>query len=101
MELGIPDELDVNIQLRDWIFALEADVEATENALTRREKCWHSAFHCLSISAEGNREDVNQQKDNLGPKHPVQKVIVSYAFKHSFRWIKQICFYKNLVGFLG
>ena len=79
LELTIPDELDVNIQLRDWIFALEADVETTENALTRRERCWHSAFQCLSISAEGSRQDVSRQQNYVGPKHPVQKIIVSYA----------------------
>lgn len=78
-ELGVPDEIEVNIQLKDWIFALEgleADSEQTENAFLRGERCWHSAFQCLGITAEGGHKDLDGENGRLFSKHPVQRIIV-------------------------
>eukprot|EP00250_Pteridium_aquilinum_P021537 c25158_g2_i1 orf=3038-6676(+) len=76
-ELGVPDEMDINVQLRDWVFALEADLEGSEDAYSRRERCWHSAFQCLKITAQGGQEDLDENKTSVLSKHPVQRIVVA------------------------
>lgn len=75
-ELGVPDEIEFSVQLKDWVFALEAELEGIEDAYLRRERCWHSAFECLSVTARGGQEDLERKKTTALSKHPVEIIVV-------------------------
>lgn len=76
-ELGIPDAIEINIHLKDWVFALEADLGGVEDAYSRRERCWHAAFQCLSVTAQGGQEDLDGNKANGRLKPPVKNIVVA------------------------
>ncbi|MCO5611961.1 hypothetical protein L7F22_066221 [Adiantum nelumboides] len=75
-EVGIPDAIEINIHLKDWVFALEADLGGFGDAYLRREKCWHTTFQCLSVTAQGGQEDLDANKISVPVKHPVKKIVV-------------------------
>ncbi|KAH7287165.1 hypothetical protein KP509_32G041400 [Ceratopteris richardii] len=86
-ELGVPDAMEISVHLKDWVFALEADPEGIENAHSRREKCWHTAFQCLSITAKGGQKDLDGSKINMLAKHPLKGILVSIE---GFEFIKPV-----------
>ncbi|KAK3143645.1 hypothetical protein QOZ80_4AG0303060 [Eleusine coracana subsp. coracana] len=58
-DLGVPDDLDVSIQLRNWLFALEGTGEVGDyfsprgsNCISREERCWHTTFRNLHVSGK-------------------------------------------------
>lgn len=66
-DLGVPDDLDVSIELRNWLFALEGTEEIGDcfsprggDRISREEKCWHSTFRNLHVSGKSS------DKLNLG-----------------------------------
>ncbi|AQK46366.1 hypothetical protein ZEAMMB73_Zm00001d026359 [Zea mays] len=75
-DLGVPDDLDVSIELRNWLFALEGTEEVGYlfsprggDGISREEKCWHSTFRNLHISGKssdrlklGGRRKVSPEK---------------------------------------
>ncbi|KAI5064107.1 hypothetical protein GOP47_0020777 [Adiantum capillus-veneris] len=75
-EIGIPDAIEINIQLKDWVFALEADLGGVGDAYLRRERCWHTAFQCLSVTAQGGQEDLDGNNLSVLVKHPVKQIVV-------------------------
>ena len=52
----MPDDIDVSIELRNWLFALEGTDEVGYyfshggDRISREEKCWHSTFRSLHMS---------------------------------------------------
>ncbi|KAJ3693633.1 hypothetical protein LUZ60_009113 [Juncus effusus] len=63
LELGIPDDLEISIELRNWLFALEGTDESSSvsdgwsphvsaDVISREDKCWHTTFRNLHISAK-------------------------------------------------
>ncbi|KAF3325649.1 UHRF1-binding protein 1-like protein [Carex littledalei] len=61
LELGIPDDLDVSIELRNWLFALEGTDELSyglsprvSDIIRREEKCWHTTFRTLHVSGKSS-----------------------------------------------
>lgn len=74
-EPGIPDKIDLCVLLKDWVLALEADSDGFEDAYLRRERCWHLAFQCFSIAAQGGHEDSAEKKAAALPKHPVETIV--------------------------
>lgn len=50
--------MDITIQLRDWLFALEGEHDMAERwwfstyDANREERCWHTTFHILRLNAK-------------------------------------------------
>lgn len=86
MQLGLPDDVDVSVEFRDWLFALEGAQEMAERwcfysheGMSREERCWHTTFRSLSVKARSSpKEILNGKEDSLSThKYPVELVIVS------------------------
>ncbi|CAM6117474.1 unnamed protein product [Calypogeia fissa] len=83
-EMGKPDEIDVDLQLQDWLFALEgsegvADCARADSTVSREQKCWHSTFRCLRVIASGRKtksEDLVVFKIPSISASPVQEITV-------------------------
>ena len=58
----MPDDLDVSVELRNWLFALEGTEEVGDcftptrggDRISREEKCWHSTFRNLHVSGKSS-----------------------------------------------
>lgn len=57
----MPDDLDVSVELRNWLFALEGTEEVGDclsprggDHMSREEKCWHSTFRNLHVSGKSS-----------------------------------------------
>ncbi|XP_027354557.1 uncharacterized protein LOC113864716 isoform X3 [Abrus precatorius] len=80
-----PDNVDVTIELRDWLFALEGAQEMAERwwfssleDVNREERCWHTAFRTLQVNAKSspkNAPDRKLQSHRIRP-YPVELVTV-------------------------
>jgi hypothetical protein len=85
-EVGIPDDIELELQLLDWLFVLEGAgcvAEAASTPLTknhfgsREDRCWHSTFRCLSVKVQGTKESRSLLEMHGSMPSPVQSVIVS------------------------
>jgi hypothetical protein len=61
MQLGTPDDMDVSVELKDWLFALEgADNTSSGRWLSdsddtgREVRCWHTTFRSLKVKAKAS-----------------------------------------------
>ncbi|OMP04511.1 UHRF1-binding protein 1-like protein [Corchorus olitorius] len=76
LHLGMPDDVDVSIELQDWLFALEGVQEMAENwwfdkeVLSREQRCWHTTFRSLQVKAKSSPKDVPNGK---GISHGMQR----------------------------
>lgn len=80
MHLGLPDDVDVCVELKDWLFALEGAEEMAERRwfynqedVGREERCWHTTFQCVRVKAKSS---LNQEKPHGTQKYPVELVTV-------------------------
>ncbi|XP_027187635.1 uncharacterized protein [Cicer arietinum] len=71
-----PDDVDVTIKLRDWLFALEGAQDMAERWWFsshedegREERCWHTSFHSLQVNA---KRSPNNVKDEKAQMHRIQ-----------------------------
>ncbi|KAF7833878.1 amino-terminal region of chorein, A TM vesicle-mediated sorter [Senna tora] len=80
-----PDNVDVTVELRDWLFALEGAQEMAERwwfssceDVGRVERCWHSTFQNLRVTAKSNPKDISNGKTQLRgmQQFPVQLIMV-------------------------
>ncbi|XP_078432966.1 amino-terminal region of chorein isoform X2 [Wolffia australiana] len=82
MELGKPDDIDIALEMNDWLFALQGLREGGRDPLTylyegaeRPERCWHGTFQSFKVSAKSTSNDAkNLRRIN---KYPVQSLTVS------------------------
>ena len=94
--LGTPDDIDVSIELRDWLFALEGREGVAERwesiedeDIGREERCWHTNFRSFRVVAKSTPKlvDPNETETKNGArKFPVDSIIVSICtpyFLHS------------------
>ncbi|XVE80292.1 hypothetical protein DITRI_Ditri14bG0128300 [Diplodiscus trichospermus] len=85
LHLGMPDDVDVSIELQDWLFALEGVQEMTERwwfekeVLGREQRCWHTSFQSLQVKAKSSPKDFPNGKriSNGMRRYPVELVTVS------------------------
>ncbi|KAG4967988.1 hypothetical protein JHK87_033639 [Glycine soja] len=80
-----PDIVDVTIELKDWLFALEGAQEMAERwwfsvheDVKREERYWHTTFHTLRVNAKScpkNIPDRKSQSRRIQP-YPVELVTV-------------------------
>ncbi|GLT83490.1 hypothetical protein SLE2022_017770 [Rubroshorea leprosula] len=83
--LGMPDDVDVSIELKDWLFALEGVQEMAkrwwfdnQEDLTREQRCWHTTFQTLHVKAKSSPKLVLNGigKSVRMQKYPVELVTV-------------------------
>ncbi|EOY12594.1 Uncharacterized protein TCM_031110 isoform 1 [Theobroma cacao] len=85
LHLGMPDDVDVSIELQDWLFALEGVQEMAERwwfdkeVLGREQRCWHTTFQSLQVKAKSSPKDVPNGKgiSHVMQRYPVELVTVS------------------------
>ncbi|MED6196273.1 hypothetical protein PIB30_045921 [Stylosanthes scabra] len=84
-KLKKPDNVDITIELRDWLFALEGAQNMNEGCpfsspenISREERCWHTTFQRLQIIAKNSPKNVPGGKTPPHRKqlYPVQRVTV-------------------------
>ncbi|KAL4554897.1 hypothetical protein LXL04_037506 [Taraxacum kok-saghyz] len=71
LQVGAPDDVDVVLELKDWLFALEGADVAERLGLDREERSWHTSFESFKVKAKSCM--VNGKKRS---KHPVESVTV-------------------------
>ncbi|XP_038904052.1 uncharacterized protein LOC120090451 isoform X2 [Benincasa hispida] len=86
LQLGKPDDVDISIELKNWLFALEGAQEVAErwwfyntNNAGREERCWHTSFQSFRVKAQSRPKDLHVAKGNScgTQQYPVELVIVS------------------------
>ena len=82
----MPDDVDVSVDLRNWLFALEGAQETTGDPLfdnhvdaDREEISWHTSFKSLKIKAKNSPKDLQSGciKSHIAQKSPVELITVS------------------------
>ncbi|XP_010267791.1 PREDICTED: uncharacterized protein LOC104604912 isoform X2 [Nelumbo nucifera] len=84
LDLGIPDNVEVTIEFKDWLFILEGAQEMAERLwfysedVGREERCWHTTFQSLYVKAKSNPKHVGNglSESNGRQKCPVELVKV-------------------------
>ncbi|KAF5948784.1 hypothetical protein HYC85_014741 [Camellia sinensis] len=85
LHLGTPDDVDLSVELKDWLFALEGAQNNEEecllqnhNDLGREERCWHTTFQSLLVKAKSSpKHAVNGKEKSFRPqKYPVELITV-------------------------
>lgn len=85
LQLGKSDDIDVSIELKDWLFALEGEQEMAERwwfhnheDVGREERCWHTTFQSLRVKAKSSpKHELNGKgKSQEMQKYPVELVTV-------------------------
>lgn len=85
LEFTSPDDIQIDIKLQDWCFALEG-AEGPMSQLSsgfsipREQRCWHMAFQSVCVNAKsGEKCSHNQllQKERPKKKHPVEVITAS------------------------
>lgn len=89
--------MDVSVELKDWLFALEGAQEMTEKwlfsnqeDLGREERSWHTTFESLRVMAKSNPTQTPNEGKLLGMKNlPVELVVVRNPF---LLFLSSLCF---------
>ncbi|XP_024976311.1 uncharacterized protein LOC112514213 [Cynara cardunculus var. scolymus] len=82
LNLGAPHDVNILLELKDWIFALEgAEIMAERHSFSdssREERSWHTSFESFKVRANGSRDDtVNGKGNSIGAQnYPVEVVRV-------------------------
>ncbi|XP_031379803.1 uncharacterized protein LOC116194995 isoform X1 [Punica granatum] len=88
LHLARPDDVDVSVELKDWLFALEGPEEMTDRwedydhaDVCREERSWHMMFQRLQIAAKSKLEhghgmNCNENSNGMS-RYPLESVIVS------------------------
>lgn len=82
--LGVPDDVDVLIQLKDWLFALEGPQEISDRwkfcppeDASREDRCWHTCFQNMIVKAKSRMNYTNGERKYIGEqKYPIELVTV-------------------------
>ncbi|KAF7822861.1 UHRF1-binding protein 1-like [Senna tora] len=84
-QLKQPDDVDVVIELKDWLFALEGAQDTAERwwfsnheDVDREDRCWHTTFSGLRVNAKSSPRNVPYAKAELCriQQYPVEVVTV-------------------------
>lgn len=88
LEFGRPDDVDLSIELKDWLFALEGAEDMAEDwsyngtDVSREERCWHTTFQSLQMKAKSPPKSiVNNTRNICRVQYPVELLIVSISFE--------------------
>ncbi|KAF3453529.1 hypothetical protein FNV43_RR03969 [Rhamnella rubrinervis] len=79
LHFGKPDDVDISIELKNWLFALEGEQEMAEKwwfynheDMGREERCWHTSFQNLRVKAKGTPKHLMDGKSHKTQKYPVE-----------------------------
>lgn len=89
LDLGKPDDIDICLEMKDWLFALEGAQEARDEWLyyncediRRADRCWHATFHSLKVKAKSSSLGSNNAgKLCRSNKYPVECLTVGVLFQ--------------------
>lgn len=83
LHLGKPDDVDVSIELKNWLFAIEGAQEMAESwwfsdneRVGREERCWHTTFQNLRVKAKSSPKNLMNGKSHGIKKYPVELITV-------------------------
>ncbi|CAN4102772.1 unnamed protein product [Withania somnifera] len=84
LQLETPDDVDILIEFKDWLFALEGAQEEAERwwfcdheDSVREERCWHSTFQNICVKASSSKHVANGNGKLLGKKrYPLELITV-------------------------
>ncbi|KAL7103507.1 hypothetical protein ACP275_08G183600 [Erythranthe tilingii] len=85
LHLGAPDDVDVSIELKDWLFALEGAEEMADRFRFhdsedshREERSWHTTFQRVQLKAKSSpkRVTVRDLKPSGKQKYPIELITV-------------------------
>ncbi|KAL6543199.1 hypothetical protein OROHE_010719 [Orobanche hederae] len=81
LHLGAPDDVDISIELKDWLFALEGAQEMADrysDESEREEKSWHSTFRSVHVKAKSSPKHVvvGNTKPSGKQKYPIDLITV-------------------------
>ncbi|KAI4340058.1 hypothetical protein MLD38_024932 [Melastoma candidum] len=78
-----PDNVDVRIDLRNWLFALEGPIDMLERwqddncrDSTREKRCWHANFHSFWVEARRNHVQELKEKAYTASRHLLESVVI-------------------------
>ncbi|GAB2284648.1 hypothetical protein Dimus_019100 [Dionaea muscipula] len=81
--LGRPDDVDVSIDFRDWLFALEGAEQIEERFIDnpsfgREERCWHTTFKSLQVKAKNSPKHLKNgsMKSHGLQSYPVDAIVI-------------------------
>lgn len=89
LEFTSPDDIQIDIKLQDWCFALEGADGITQDpvsqlssrfSIPREQRCWHMAFQSVCVSAKSGQKcshNESSEKERPNKKHPVEVITVS------------------------
>ncbi|KAM5585755.1 hypothetical protein ABKV19_004923 [Rosa sericea] len=85
LHLGKPDDVNVSIELKNWLFALEGAREMAvfrssynQEGVSREERSWHTTFHNLHLKGKSSPKQMMNgiRKSYRTPKYPLELVTV-------------------------
>ncbi|XP_074380204.1 uncharacterized protein LOC141721273 isoform X2 [Apium graveolens] len=85
LHLGSPDDVDVSIEFKNWLFALEGAEEMAEKwwfsdskDSSGAERCWHTTFRSLKVKAKSSqRHLLNSREIPYGrKKHAIEYITI-------------------------
>lgn len=78
-----PDDVDISVELKNWLFVLEGEREMVEKwwfnnheDVGREERCWHTSFQNLQVKAKSIPKYLMSGKSRKTQKYPVELVTV-------------------------
>ncbi|XP_004294340.1 PREDICTED: uncharacterized protein LOC101295784 isoform X1 [Fragaria vesca subsp. vesca] len=83
--LHLPDDVDVSVELKNWLFALEGAHEIAvfrssydQEGVRREERSWHTTFHNLHLKGKSSPKQMMDgiRKSYRTPKFPIELVTV-------------------------
>lgn len=84
-ELGKPDDIDVCIELKDWLFALEGSQDIGEdqlyynvNGTRREERFWQTTFKVLQVKFKSNPEKSDRSGKRGIHNYPMESIKVKH-----------------------
>lgn len=88
--------MDVTIELRDWLFALEGAQDMAKRwwfstyDANREERCWHTTFHTLRVNAKSCPKKAPERKAQSQriQQYPVELVTVKTCILLSSKLIQ-------------
>lgn len=84
LQLETPDDVDISIEFKDWLFALEGAQEEAERwwfcdheDSVREERCWHTTFQNICVKASSSKHVTNDSGKSPGKKrYPLELITV-------------------------
>lgn len=83
-----PENVDVTVELKDWLFALEGPEQIPERwqqydnpnhaGVDREERSWHMSFQSLQVAGKSDpKQWANCKEKYVMRKYPIESVTVS------------------------